>query len=196
MTNELSTALQQKDQNIVNAMGLIVTVKDRLQHLRDNGWDAFLKEVDMFCSEKSILVSRMEDTIPIRGRSRREGQRVTFYHHYHAEIFLAVIDLLVVEINNRFSEASTELLRCISCLDPRNSFAKFDHDMLIRLAEIYSDDFSSCDIVLLKDQLEPYIFDVRRSSEFSSCCDLSSLAVKMVATRNMLFFYWCIALLN
>ncbi|KAL0285084.1 UNVERIFIED_CONTAM: hypothetical protein Sangu_2793900 [Sesamum angustifolium] len=73
MTNELSNALQQKDQNIVNAITLIVTVKDCLQHLRDNGWDAFLKEVEVFRSEKSILVSRMEDTIPIRGCSRREG---------------------------------------------------------------------------------------------------------------------------
>ncbi|KAK4397141.1 hypothetical protein Sango_1550700 [Sesamum angolense] len=74
MTNELSNALHQKDQNIVNAMGLIVTVKDRLQHLRDNGWNAFLKEVETFCGKKSILVSRMEDTMPIRGRSRREGK--------------------------------------------------------------------------------------------------------------------------
>ncbi|KAL0352587.1 UNVERIFIED_CONTAM: hypothetical protein Scaly_1647400 [Sesamum calycinum] len=161
MTNELSNALQQKDQNIVNAIRLIVTVKDCLQHLRDNGWDAFLKEVEVFRSEKSILVSRMEDTIPIRGCSGREGQCVTFYYRYHAEIFPAVIDLLVVEIDNRFSEASTKLLKCISCLDPRNSCAKFDHDMLIHLAEIYSNDFSSCDIVLLKDQLETYIFYIR-----------------------------------
>ncbi|KAK4407923.1 hypothetical protein Sango_0373300 [Sesamum angolense] len=37
-----------------------------------------LEEVEMFCSEKSILVSRMEDTIPIRGRSSNEGQREIF----------------------------------------------------------------------------------------------------------------------
>ncbi|KAL0458689.1 UNVERIFIED_CONTAM: hypothetical protein Slati_0496100 [Sesamum latifolium] len=60
--------------------------------------------------------------------------------------------------------------------------------MLIRLVEIYSDDFSSCDIGLLKNPLETYIFDMRRSSEFSDCCDLSSLAVKMVATRKHVIF--------
>ncbi|XP_039146798.1 zinc finger MYM-type protein 1-like [Dioscorea cayenensis subsp. rotundata] len=45
ITNELSNTLQQKDQNIVNAMALIDTVKDRIQDLRDNRWDELLEKI-------------------------------------------------------------------------------------------------------------------------------------------------------
>ena len=140
LTNDLSHSLQQKDQNIVNAMELIVTVKQLIQDLREHGWDVFLEEVKRFCVAMCIPVPKMEDSIPVRGRSRRDGQWITYYHHYHTEIFIGVIDLIISEMNNRFSETSTELLRCIACLDPRNSFSKFDKGMLLRLAEIYSDD--------------------------------------------------------
>ncbi|KAH7665581.1 Ribonuclease H-like protein [Dioscorea alata] len=175
LTNDLSNALQQKDQNIVNAMGLIVT-------------GIFLEEGKSFCVAMSVSIPNMKDSIPVRGRSRRGGQLVTYYHHYHAEIFIAVIDLLNAEMNNRFSETSTELLRCIVCLDPRNSFSKFDHGMLVRLAQIYSDDFSTSDYLILKEQLRIYIHDVRRNSDFSSCHDLASLAVKMVQSDKHLTF--------
>ncbi|KAH7681808.1 Ribonuclease H-like protein [Dioscorea alata] len=110
LTNDLSNALQQKDQNIVNAMGLIVTVKELMQDLRENGWGAFLEEVKSFCVAMSVSVPNMENSMPVRGRSRCGGQLVTYYHHYHAEIFIAVIDLLTAEMNNRFSETTTELL--------------------------------------------------------------------------------------
>ncbi|KAH7676979.1 Ribonuclease H-like protein [Dioscorea alata] len=152
LTNDLSNALLQWD-------------------LRENEWGTILEEVKSFCVAMSVSIPNMEDSIPVRGRSRRGGQLVTYYHHYHAEIFIAVIDLLNAEMNNRFSETSTKLLRCIACLDPRNSFSKFDHDYLI-----------------LKEQLRIYIHDVRRNSDFSSCHDLASLAVKMVQTDKHLTF--------
>ncbi|KAH7653232.1 Ribonuclease H-like protein [Dioscorea alata] len=163
ITNELSNALQQKDQNIVNAMALIDTVKDRIQDLRDNRWD-----------EMSIPVPNMEDKIPVRGRSNREGQWITYYHHYH--------------MNNRFTETTTELLTCISCLDPRNSFSRFNHARLLHLAEIYYDDFSIQDLQVLKEQLHTYIYDVRRCFDFVECHDLASLAVKLVESRKHLVF--------
>jgi hypothetical protein len=47
-----------------------------------------------------------------------------------------------VELNNCFAERSTQLLRCIVCLDPQNSFANFDEDKLIELAQIYVVDFT------------------------------------------------------
>ncbi|KAH7663320.1 Ribonuclease H-like protein [Dioscorea alata] len=174
----LHLMIKQKDQNIVNAMGLIVTMKELMQDLRENGWGTFLEEVKSFCAAMSVSIPNMEDSIPVRGLSRRGGQL----------IFITVIDLLNVEMNNRFSETSTELLRCIACLDPRNSFSKFDHGMLVRLAQIYSNDFSTSDYLILKEQLRIYIHDVRRNSDFSSCHDLASLAVKMVQTDKHLTF--------
>ncbi|KAK3219009.1 hypothetical protein Dsin_012979 [Dipteronia sinensis] len=42
VTNELSQTLQKKDQDIVNAMNLVQTSKERLQTMRDDGWDSCL----------------------------------------------------------------------------------------------------------------------------------------------------------
>ena len=46
-------------------------------------------------------------------------------------------------MNHRFSEASTDLLDCIACLDPKNGFSNFDMDKLAHLADLYPVDFTS-----------------------------------------------------
>jgi hypothetical protein len=49
-------------------------------------------------------------------------------------------------------------LRCIACLDPKNSFANFDEDKLIELAAMYVDEFSMFEIsFVLRNQLETFI---------------------------------------
>ena len=70
-----------------------------------------------------ITVPNMEEIIPTRGRPSRGGQTVTHMHHFRVEVFCHVIDLTAQEMDNRFTEASTELLFCITCLDPRSSFS-------------------------------------------------------------------------
>ena len=44
-------------------------------------------------------------------------------------------------MNHRFTEVSSELLLCMASFNPRNSLANFDVDKLVRLAEIYAQDF-------------------------------------------------------
>ncbi|XP_059651789.1 uncharacterized protein LOC132299284 isoform X1 [Cornus florida] len=41
ITNELSKALQRRDQDIVNSMSLVKVSKQRLQMMREDGWDSF-----------------------------------------------------------------------------------------------------------------------------------------------------------
>jgi hypothetical protein len=77
--------------------------------------------------------------------------------------------------NHRFNKLSSELLVCFSCLDPRNSFSKFDVDKLARIADIYYDDFSFDDNKTIKDQLQTFIIHVRRLEEFKACYDLASV---------------------
>ncbi|XP_039123378.1 uncharacterized protein LOC120259998 [Dioscorea cayenensis subsp. rotundata] len=166
ITNELSLALQQKDQNIVQAMRLIEVVKARLQDLRETGWEAFLEEVSFFCEQNSIPVPNMADNMRVRGRSRREGQVITHFHHYRVEIFCEVIDLISQEMQNRFPETSTELLLLLSCLDPRDSFSKFNIYKLLRLAELYPEDFTMTERMMLEDQLATFIYDVRHDTDF------------------------------
>ncbi|XP_042448126.1 uncharacterized protein LOC122032878 [Zingiber officinale] len=186
ITNELSLALQQKDQNIVLAISLIKTMTVRLQILREEGWENLLNVVNKFCSNHMIPIPNMEENMRTRGRSRRNGQMITNFHHYRVEIFCEVLDMMVQEMNNRFSESSTEVLTCIACLDPNDSFSQFNIGKLLRLAKLYPEDFSLTDCVILEDQLETYIQNVR--GEFSMIEDLGSLAKKMVETgKNTVF---------
>lgn len=85
-------------------------------------------------------------------------------------------------MDNRFTESSTELLMCVACLDPRNSFGNFDLHKLLRLAELYPEDFSLSDQMELKQQLKNYVHDVRNNEYFSNLNDIGALARKIVET--------------
>ncbi|XP_042455246.1 zinc finger MYM-type protein 1-like [Zingiber officinale] len=77
-TNHLSTVLQEKDQNIVNAMHLINNVKCKLQKLRDSRWDILLEDVKKFCNTHSIEIINMTDNINSRSRLKRDGKNDDF----------------------------------------------------------------------------------------------------------------------
>jgi hypothetical protein len=76
ITNELSQALQRKEQDITNAVSLVTIVKFHLQDLRDNGWDSLLHEVQSFCSIFKVDVLNMEDTW-VAKRSQRQVEGMT-----------------------------------------------------------------------------------------------------------------------
>ncbi|XP_042472293.1 zinc finger MYM-type protein 1-like [Zingiber officinale] len=188
ITNELSLSLQQGDQNIVQAMSLVRSVKCRLQDFREDGWQIILEQVNTFCELNMIPILDMEDNMLTRGHGRRRGQLITNFHHYRVEIFCQVVDLIIQEMNNRFSEVSTELLGCISCLHPRNSFSQFDVHKLIHLADFYPEDFCGTDYLFLEQQLMSYFYNLRDDPYFSSIDDLGILAQKLVETEKHLVF--------
>ncbi|XP_042404544.1 zinc finger MYM-type protein 1-like [Zingiber officinale] len=70
VTNDLSQALQRKDQDIVNAMILVRSSKHQLQSMRDDGWDLLLNEVSLFCVKYEVVTPHMEDLFVFDGRSR------------------------------------------------------------------------------------------------------------------------------
>ncbi|KAJ3708972.1 hypothetical protein LUZ61_012677 [Rhynchospora tenuis] len=180
ITDILSRALQRKDQDIVEAMHLIIGVKESLQDMRDNGWESLFKRVKIFCDKNEIEVPDMEKEVNARGTSARRRQKVTNMHFYQVEIFLAAIDSIMSEMNHRFGEVSSELLVCMASLNPRNSFSNFDVDKLVRLAEIYAEDFDIGEIALLPSQLRSFVGRVRRSQEFFGCTELPQVAEIMV----------------
>ena len=55
ITNDLSQALQRKDQDIVNAMNLVNISKGRLQEMRENGWSFLLDEVTSFVKNMVLV---------------------------------------------------------------------------------------------------------------------------------------------
>ena len=125
ITNELSQALQRKDQDIVNAMNLVRIAKVRLQSMRDSGWLQLLNQVTTFCEKHDMECLNMEDTYAARGRPRRNAEDITNEFHYRVGLFNTVIDMLMVEMNERFSEMSSLLLTSVGALYPGNSFQSF-----------------------------------------------------------------------
>ncbi|CAN1214979.1 Zinc finger MYM-type protein 1 [Linum perenne] len=93
ITNELSIALQRKDQDIVNAIQLVRVAKLRLQGMRDQGWELLFHDAVLFCNKENIHVPSMNDVFVLLGRPRRNSQQVTNLHHYQVEVFYTAVDM-------------------------------------------------------------------------------------------------------
>ena len=87
--------------------------------------------------------------------------------------------MIAQEIRNRFPEASTELFLLVSYLESRDSFSKFNIHKLLRLADLYPEDFSVTEHMMLEDQLATFIYDVLHNEDFVNIEDLGGLAKKM-----------------
>ncbi|XP_059306216.1 uncharacterized protein LOC132057608 [Lycium ferocissimum] len=175
ITNDLNAAYQKKEQDIANAMLLVGVAKDRLQRLRDKGWNSLIDEVSEFCIKYDISIPKFDEFYVISGRSRRRVAEYTVLHHYQVYVFYQIIDWQRQELNNRFDEVTTDLLLGVSCLNPIDSFSHFDN-------EFHPDDFDKYSMVDLRFQLENYIVDVRdhdkRFSNLKGLCNLSKILVE------------------
>ncbi|KAL9665259.1 hypothetical protein QQ045_020674 [Rhodiola kirilowii] len=184
ITNALSMALRERDQNMLNAINQIRTVKDELQKYRDSGWDGLVQEVEIFCQANEIPVINMDDIVPRMVRVKRDGVSITNHHHYKCEIFYEVLDLILREFEHRFSETSTYLLDCFASLDPKNGFSNFDVEKLARFPQFYPNDFSNMDRSLFSQELDSFLCDVKRDKRFVEVRDFRSLAKKMKETNK------------
>ncbi|KAI5438902.1 hypothetical protein KIW84_024574 [Lathyrus oleraceus] len=100
----------------------------------------------------------------------------------------AMIDRQLQELNNHFPEVNTELLLCVACLSPRDSFSAFDKERLIRLAQFYPSEFSQVELLTLDCQLENYFLDVCSDSEFSELEGIDDLSIKLVETKKYVVY--------
>ena len=129
----------------------------------------------------------MDDIFKARGRSRRTQEK-TNLHHYQVELFYTVMDMQLQELNSRFTELNTNLLLCVTCLSPSDSFFDFDKEKLVSLAQFYPKEFSSLELMILFDQLDSYIIDMHSSIEFSNLLGIGYLARKMVETKKYVVY--------
>ncbi|XP_041995749.1 uncharacterized protein LOC121745871 [Salvia splendens] len=135
---------------IVNMVGASCKRKDQLRKL-----------------QHERLVAQLNDEEVTSGRG--QNQETTL-----------VVDLIIQEMNNRFSEASTDLLKCIACLDPRNSFSEFNEHQVIHIATLYPEDFSTSECLHLPRQVSNFIANVRCDPQFVALSDLGSFATASV----------------
>jgi hypothetical protein len=126
-TNNLSNALQRKDQNIVSAIDLLYLTKAELGDLREDvGWNKFLEEVIVFCVKHGVDVPNMDSCYEPIIKSKRYIRKISYLHRFCVEIFLCVIDRQLQELNDHFDEVNTELLICMVAFNPANSFAAYN----------------------------------------------------------------------
>lgn len=184
LANQLNIALQKKDQDIVNAISLVKQTKERLQQMREDGWESLLNLVTCFCDKNKIGVPKMEDEYLTRGKKKRNKVYTTNINHFRVEVFFAIIDLQTQELNNRFDEVSMELLSCMTCLNPVDNFSSFDKLKLLRLVEFYPNDFTSVESSYLEDELDTFIYDMRRDDRFHGLKDMGELSVKLFETKK------------
>ena len=155
-----------------------------MQVMREDEWESLLTKVSSFCTMHDISILNMDETFVISGRSQRNTQQKTKLHHYRVELFYTVIDMQLQELNNHFSEANTDLLFCMACLNPSNSFVAFNKEKLILLAKFYPSDFLGTYILALDSQLQNYIFDMHSNNFFLEFQRVSELVEKLVSTRK------------
>ncbi|XP_025632738.1 uncharacterized protein [Arachis hypogaea] len=54
VSHDLCQALQRKNQDILNALTLVSTTKTLIQRMRESSWEAFIKEVILFCEKHEV----------------------------------------------------------------------------------------------------------------------------------------------
>ncbi|XP_057997282.1 uncharacterized protein LOC110644107 [Hevea brasiliensis] len=92
------------------------------------------------------------------------------------------------ELNNRFDEVNTNLLLCMACLDPKDSFSAFNTSKLIQLVKFYPCEFSPVALIELESQLENFVFDMRMDKKFSEVSGIRGLVEKMIITKKHIVF--------
>ncbi|CAL2277207.1 unnamed protein product [Prunus armeniaca] len=91
----------------------------KLDELRNNGWDDFIKSVISFCEQHDI-------SVPDMSARHKMGT-----------------DFQLVELNTRFPEQTVKLLYLTSTLDPCDSFNWFNIGDICNLAgKFYPQDFT------------------------------------------------------
>ncbi|XP_023766995.2 uncharacterized protein LOC111915579 [Lactuca sativa] len=110
-------------------------------------------------------------------------------HHYHIDVFKALIDMQLQELNHRFNEANTKLLLCITCLCHRESFKAFELDKLMEMDTLYREDFrTKYDLQLLDVELKNYIKNVREDERFNQLKNIGELSKKMVEVQKHIIY--------
>ncbi|XP_057739903.1 uncharacterized protein LOC130957012 [Arachis stenosperma] len=189
VSHNLCQALQRKNQDILNTLTLVSTTKNLIQRMRESSWEAFIKEVILFCEKYQVEVPDMNALhIPRRGRTRKIVDQILVEHHYRVNLFLAVIDTQLQEFNGRFNDNMVELLTLSSTLDPRDNYKFFSVNKVCELIErFYPGDFSDQEKFHIM-QAQHYELDVPNHVELTNLCTISELCQGLMKTGKSLTY--------
>ena len=94
ITNTLSTALQRKDQDIVNAVNCVRSTRNHLDRARREEWEKVLDEVYEFCDKHDISKLEMDEAY-IDPTKPRKKTGITNKHHFQVDCFNEILDWLL-----------------------------------------------------------------------------------------------------
>ena len=115
----------------------------------------------LFCKHQDIKVPDIDAYFSSVGRSRRKTKSITVEHYYQVDIFTAIIDPQLQELNTRFNEQTIELLKLSTTLYPKNNYKLFCvEDICLLVDKFYPEDFSDQEKTHLRFQLQHYKLDV------------------------------------
>ncbi|KAM6540555.1 hypothetical protein CsatB_005002 [Cannabis sativa] len=185
ISNILCQALQLQSQDILNAMHLVSSTKILIQKLREDGWNELVDEVKSFCEPINILVPNFNAHYTARrGRARGQQGVITVEHYYRVDIFNAVVDFQLQELNNKFNDNTVELLILSSALDPREMRVSLRVDDICKLVQkFYPRDFTEYEMIHLRTQFE-HFDHVRNIPDFIVLTTISDLCQWLVKTRK------------
>ncbi|XP_052190004.1 uncharacterized protein LOC127799826 [Diospyros lotus] len=172
-------------------MNFVSTTKILLQEMHDDRWESFIWYVVQFCRSNDVDMSELTDRyMDGTRRSCQQKNNITVEDYYHFQIFNVVIDFQLMELNNRFTEKTIELLKLCEALSPTNGFKSFSIDAICGLAEeFYPLDFNNEEISDLRRQLDHYKFDVIRHSQFQNLNSLPQLCRMLVETNRSCHYF-------
>ncbi|GJZ71127.1 zinc finger MYM-type protein 1-like protein [Tanacetum coccineum] len=164
----------------MEAVSMVKSTKEQLKRFILNKFVPLLDTVSSFYGKHNIRVVNM-DEVYISPNGQKQRVNITNRCFFEVECFNTVVDMQIQEFNDRFSEASTELLANMACLNPCDSFSQFNTSKLVRLSELYPNDFNSVEMMELESQLNLYYVNVTKDDSF---VDLNALILP-VATASV-----------
>lgn len=100
ITELLCETLQRKSIDILHALRFVEHTKSLLQDMREDGWAAFVGNVESFCETYNIdmpdMSARYMDGI---GHHCQKRNFTTNEHYYHVDVYNVVLDFQLSELN-------------------------------------------------------------------------------------------------
>ena len=147
-----------------------------------------LDKVSSFCVKYDIEIPNMDDVHIIRGKSKCRVSKMTNEHYYRIDVFYTILAMQMQEFNCHFSERTIDLIFRVACLNPSDSFSNFDKKKILRMAQLYPEDFDDLAIETLACELDTFIANVADDVRLSSISGLPELCRKLVQTKKHLSF--------
>ncbi|KAH0647859.1 hypothetical protein KY285_033107 [Solanum tuberosum] len=151
--------------------------------MREDEWDSMKDEVSLFCGKHGILIPKIDEDYS-NEISKRKRSNILYLHHFHVEVFYAIIDLTLQELNNHFDVVTSDLLLGMASLSPVDSFANFHKDRIMKLAEYYPSEFGDKELQEFNFQLDDFIVYAQKcDSMFLNLKGIKDLARMMIETK-------------